>query len=63
MSLTTQKSTNDAADPLAPLTLRIGGKWYPEGGYYVFEWSIGKKSVKLRSYFVVDGRPKRLSEG
>jgi hypothetical protein len=50
-------------DPLAPFERLIGGQWHLEGSYQEFEWGVGRRSVKARSYFAADGEPKLVSEG
>jgi hypothetical protein len=52
-----------AGNPLMPFERLIGGEWHLEGSYQEFEWGVGRKSVKSRSYFMVDGSPKLVSEG
>ena len=52
-----------AADPLAPFEPLIGGRWHLEGSYQELEWGVGRRSVRARSYFVVEGEPKLVSEG
>lgn len=52
-----------ASDPMAPFARLIGGQWHLEGSYQEFEWGVGKRSVKARGYFVVDGEPRLVSEG
>ena len=52
-----------ASDPLAPFERLAGGEWHLEGSYQVFEWGVGRQSVKARSYFVVEGKPRLVSEG
>lgn len=52
-----------AINPLAPFERLIGGQWHLEGSYQEFEWGVGKRSVKARGYFVVDGNPRLVSEG
>ncbi len=54
---------SSAPDPLAPFERLVGGKWYLEGSYQEFEWGVGRRSVKARSYFIIDGEPKLVSEG
>jgi len=55
---------NASADnPLAPFERLIGGKWYFEGSYHVFEWGVGQKMVHTRSYFTSDGKDRLVSEG
>lgn len=48
---------------LAPFERLVGGQWHLEGSYQEFEWGVGKRSVKSRSYFVADGKPTLVSEG
>jgi len=50
-------------NPLEPFARLVGGEWHLEESYQVFEWGIGKLSVKARSYFMVDEKPKLVSEG
>ena len=50
-------------NPLAPFERLIGGQWHLEGSYSEFEWGLGRQSVITRSYFVVEGEPKLVSEG
>lgn len=55
-----QEST---ANPLAPFERLIGGKWHLDGSYHEFEWGLGRQSVTTRSYFIIEGEPKLVSEG
>lgn len=52
-----------APGPLAGFERLIGGRWHLEGSYQEFEWGVGRRSVKARSYFVVEGKPRLVSEG
>jgi hypothetical protein len=52
-----------APHPLASFERLIGGQWYLAGSYQEFEWGVGRRSVIARSYFVVEGIPKLVSEG
>jgi len=52
-----------AQDPLAGFVPFIGGQWHMEGSYTELEWGVSRQSVKARSYFVVDGHSKLVSEG
>ncbi len=61
--LIAQENTAVSSDPLQPFSRLIDGEWHTEGSYQVFEWGVGKKSVKSRSYFKIDGKPKLVSEG
>lgn len=31
--------------------------------YQTFEWGVGKKSVRAKGYFMIDGKPQLVSEG
>jgi len=50
-------------NPLAPFERIIGGQWHLEGSYQEFEWGVGKQSVTSKSYFVIAGTPRLVSEG
>ncbi len=52
-----------ASNPLAPFERLIGGQWHLEGSYQEFEWGVGRRSVRSRSHFIVEGKPKLVSEG
>ena len=52
-----------STDPLAPFERLVGGRWSIEGSCQEFEWGLGRRSVKARSYFVIDGEPMLVSEG
>lgn len=52
-----------APHPLAAFERLVGGQWHLEGSYQEFEWGVGRRSVRSRSYFVVEGEPKLVSEG
>ena len=52
-----------ALDPLATFERLIGGQWHLEGSYQEFEWGVGGLSVRSRSYFIIEGKPKLVSEG
>jgi hypothetical protein len=51
------------ADPLAPFERLIGGMWVWGESSTEYEWGVGRQSVKARSYFLVDGNLKLVSEG
>lgn len=53
----------DAEDPLAPFEQFIGHEWHLDGSVQVLEWGLGKQSVVTRSYFIVEGERKLVSEG
>lgn len=57
------RAESSAFDPLAPFERLVGGQWHLDGSYQEFEWGVGRRSVKARGYFVVDGKPKLVSEG
>ncbi len=58
-----QADTGEKTNPLEPFARLVGGEWHLEGSYQVFEWGVGRLSVKVSSYFMVDGEPQLISEG
>jgi len=62
-TLYAQENKNVSIDSLSLFSCLIGGEWHLEGTYQVFEWGVGKMSVKSCSYFMIDGKPKLVSEG
>lgn len=56
-------SQRSAPNPLEPFGKLVGGQWQLDGSYQEFEWGLGRRSVKARSYFVVEGEPRLVSEG
>ena len=62
-SLQAPGTQQSALDHLAPFEQLIGGQWYLEGSYQEFEWGVGRRSVRSRSYFIIEGEPKLVSEG
>lgn len=52
-----------APNPITGFERLIGGQWHLEGSYQEFEWGVGRRSVVSRSYFVIEGQPKLVSEG
>ena len=56
-------TANAQPNPLEPFERLIGGEWHLENTYQEFEWGVGRQSVKARSYFIVDGQAKLVSEG
>lgn len=52
-----------SADPLVPFEPLIGGRWHLEGSYLELSWGLGRRSVRGRNYFVVDGEAKLVGEG
>lgn len=61
--LETETSNSLTQNPLAGFERLIGGQWHLEGSYQEFEWGAGQRSVKAKSYFLVEGAPKLVSEG
>jgi len=49
--------------PLAPFERLVGGEWHLEDSYQSFEWGVGRRSVRARSYLLVDGTAQLVSEG
>lgn len=60
-----QADTNPvtAPNPLAPFERLIGGQWYLDRSYQEFEWGVGRRAVRARSYFLIEDTPKLVSEG
>ena len=58
-----QETEENSPDSLSHFSRLIGGEWHMGYSYQVFEWGVGKKSVKSSGYFVIDGKPKLVSEG
>ena len=58
-----ENSPASAPNPLTKFERLVGGQWHLEGSYQAFEWGVGRRSVIARSYFVVEGKPKPVSEG
>jgi hypothetical protein len=50
-------------NPLAPFERFMGAPWHLEGSYLELEWGVGRRSVRSRSHFVVEGQPRLVSEG
>lgn len=61
--LDSESGDSPARQPLAGFERLIGGQWHLEGSYQEFEWGAGQRSVKARSYFLIEGEPKLVSEG
>ncbi len=56
--------SHEKEGPLAPFERLVGGRWQLGDDFYqTFEWTIGKKAVTSRGYFVIEGEPKLVSEG
>jgi hypothetical protein len=58
-----EASRQEADSPLAPFERLVGGQWHLGDSYQEFEWGVGKKSVKVKSFFLVEGSPHLVSEG
>ena len=57
-------SAQSEANPLDSFEWLVGNKWVgADGNFHKFEWGLGRKSVVAKSYFIVDGEPKLVSEG
>lgn len=52
-----------ATDPLARFEPLIGGQWHLDGSYQELSWGVGRRSVRARNYFVIDGEAKLVAEG
>ncbi|NNF36357.1 MAG: hypothetical protein HKN68_19800, partial [Saprospiraceae bacterium] len=63
INVSSQITTDAKMSPLSGFESYIGGEWQFGETYQVFEWGIGKKSVKSRSYFILNGEPTLTSEG
>ena len=50
-------------NPLAPFQRLVGAQWHLGGSYQEFEWGVGGRSVRSRSYSVVGGEAQSVSEG
>ena len=58
-----QEKKGPAENPLRPFERLMGGQWHTEGSFQEFEWGLGRRSIKARNYFWVDGEPKLVGEG
>jgi len=67
MAMSANSQQDDTAptssNPLQPFERLIGGQWHLEDTYQEFEWGVGRKSIKARSYLVIAGEAKLVSEG
>ena len=61
--LFSQDTQNDSANSLSQFSKLIGGEWHLEESYQVFEWGVGQLSVRSKSYYMINGEPKLVSEG
>jgi hypothetical protein len=61
--LASQEAPAPSANPLEPFERLVGGAWYFGDSYHVFEWGVGQRAVNTRSYFLLDGEPKLVSQG
>lgn len=62
-AVTQEAAKRGEQNPLAPFDRLIGGEWHLGSSYQEFEWGLGMRSVKSRSYFVENGVPRLVSEG
>ncbi|MCE2613671.1 hypothetical protein LVD13_11870 [Flavobacteriaceae bacterium D16] len=62
-SLSGQYKENITKEFLSDFSRLIGGEWHLGNSYQVFEWGVGKLSVKSSNYFITDGIPELVSEG
>ena len=64
-SASSQEATasDPATNPLQPFERLVGGQWHLGDSYQEFEWGVAQKSVKARSYFIIDGEAQLVSEG
>ena len=49
--------------PLAPFERLPGGEWHLDNSYQTFEWGAGRQSVGARSFSLVAGTARLVSEG
>ncbi|MDR9409377.1 MAG: hypothetical protein RI573_11080 [Balneolaceae bacterium] len=54
---------NSNSNPLSGFETIIGGEWHQQGGYQIFKWGLGKKSVIADNYFIVEAEAQKVSEG
>ncbi len=57
------QDTDPATEALAPFERLIGGAWYLDDGYQVFEWGVGRRAVISKSYTLANGQATLVSEG
>jgi hypothetical protein len=62
-TLAGSQESGSTPNPLAAFERFIGGQWHFGPSYHEFEWGVGRRSVRSRSYFVIDGKGKLVSEG
>ncbi len=62
-TLSAQETNEIAQDSLSQFSRLIGGEWHMGDSYEVFEWGVGRMSVKSKGYFVIDGEAKLVAEG
>lgn len=63
MGLIAQESKEVSSEALSNFSRLIGGEWHLDNSYQTFEWGVGEKSVRAKSYFLVNDTPKLVSEG
>jgi hypothetical protein len=54
---------SNSAHPLKPFERLIGGEWHLDNSFQVFEWGVGKTSVKVKSYINTEGGAILVTEG
>ncbi len=57
------ESPSAAPNPLLPFDRLIGGSWQLGNSTSEFEWGVGKRSVRGRSYLTIEGERILVSEG
>ena len=57
------QETTGTENELEPFSRLIGGQWHLGNTYQVFEWGVGKRSVRAVSYVTGDDKPEAVSEG
>ncbi|MDX1637295.1 MAG: hypothetical protein R3281_04960 [Balneolaceae bacterium] len=50
-------------DPLSKFEQFIGGEWEMDGSVQVYEWGVGKQSIRARSYSVNGSERNLVAEG
>lgn len=54
---------DEEQNPLQSFEWIIGGEWHFENAFQVFEWGVGKKSVKSKNFYLINGDTTLVSEG
>ena len=58
-----EKDRESDSNPLSSFESLIGGEWHQQGGFQIFRWGVGKKSVQAENYFMMNGEAQKVSEG